>query len=136
MDVSPLAGLTNLTWIGITHNPISDLSAVKGLSIPILHHNTSAFPTGGPIIEGPWLWVLVPGSRVGDGDLLAQASNGKITEGKVATVGASDGKSVGENEWTADNIEPAGRNNIGEMLSHEKNVDNEIVFGYQLSVVS
>ena len=129
LDVSPLAGLTNLTWIGITHNPISDLSALGGLSIPLLHHNTPAFPTGGPIIEGPWLWVLVPGNRVGDGDLLAQASNGTITEGKVATVGASEGKLVGENEWTADNIEPAGHNNIGEMLKHQGVGTNGIVYG-------
>ena len=129
LDASPLAGLTNLTWIGITHNPVSDLSAVKGLSIPILHHNTPAFPTGGLVIEGPWLWVLVPGSRVGDGDLLAQASNGTITEGKVATVGASEGKSVGENEWTADNIEPTGRNNIGEMLKRQGVGTNGVVYG-------
>ena len=129
LDASPLAGLTNLTWIGITHNPISDLSPLEELSIPILHHNTSVFPTGGPIIEGPWLWVLVPGNRVGDGDLLAQASNGAITEEKVATVGASDGKLVGENEWTADNIEPTGNNNIGEMLKRQGVGTNGVVYG-------
>ena len=128
LDVSPLAGLTNLTWIGITHNPISDLSPLEGLSIPILHHNTSVFPTGGPIIEGPWLWVLVPGNRVGDGDLLAQASNGTITEGKVATSGASEGKLVGENEWTADSIAPVGHNNIGEMLGVQ-GMGNLVVYG-------
>ena len=128
LDVSPLAGLTNLTWIGITHNPISDLSPLGGLSIPILHHNTSVFPPGGPIIEGPWLWVLVPGNRVGDGDLLAQASNGTVTERKVATVGASEGKLVGENEWTADSIAPIGNNNIGEMLGVQ-GMGNLVVYG-------
>ena len=128
LDVSPLAGLTNLTWIGITHNPISDLSALGGLSIPILHHNTPAFPSGGPIIEGPWLWVLVPGNRVGDGDLLAQASNGTVTEEKVATSGASEGKLVGENEWTADSITPAGGNNIGEILGVQ-GMGNFVVYG-------
>ena len=128
LDVSPLAGLTNLTWIGITHNPVSDLSALGGLSIPILHHNTPAFPTGGPIIEGPWLWVLVPGNRVGDGDLLAQASNETVTEGKAATVGASEGKLVGENEWTADSITPVGGNNIGEMLGVQ-GMGNFVVYG-------
>ena len=128
LDVSPLAGLTNLTWIGITHNPISDLSALGGLSIPILHHNTSAFPTGGPIIEGPWLWVLVPGNRVGDGDLLAQASNGTVTEEKVATSGASEGKLVGENEWIADSITPVGGNNVGEMLGVQ-GMGNFVVYG-------
>ncbi len=127
-DVSPLAGLTNLTWLGITHNAISDLSALGGLSIPILHHNTPAFLTGGPVIEGPWLWVLVPGNRVGDGDLLAQVSNGTVTEAKVATVGASEEKSVGENVWTADNITPVGHNNIGEMLGVQ-GMGNFVVYG-------
>ncbi len=128
LDISPLAGLTNLTWIGITHNPISDLSPLEGLSIPILHHNTSVFPAGGPMIEGPWLWVLVPGNRVGDGDLLAQASNGTVTEKKVATSGASEGKLVGENEWTADSITPIGSNNIGEMLGVQ-GMGNLVVYG-------
>ena len=127
-DVSPLVGLTNLTWLGITHNPVSDLSALGGMSIPVLHHNTPAFPTGGPVIEGPWLWVLVPGNRVGNGDLLAQVSNGKVTEAKVATVGASQEKSVGENVWTADNIAPVGNNNIGEMLGVQ-GMGNLVVYG-------
>ena len=127
-DVSPLAGLTNLTWLAIHHNEISDVSPLENLSIPIVYHNTPAFPAGGLPIEGPWLWVLVPGNRVGDGDLLAEASNGKITEEKVATVGASEGKSVGEHEWTADNIEPTGRNNIGEMLKRQ-GMGNFVVYG-------
>ena len=128
-DVSPLAGLTNLTWLGINHNTMSDLSPLEELSIPIVHHNTPAFPPGGPKIEGPWLWVLVPGERVGGTDLLAQASNGAITEQKVATVGASEGKLVGENEWTADNISSGGRNNIGEMLKRQGVGNNGIVYG-------
>ena len=128
-DVSLLAGLTNLTWLGINHNTMSDLSPLEELSIPIVHHNTPAFPPGGPKIEGPWLWVLVPGERVGGTDLLAQASNGAITEQKVATVGASEGKLVGENEWTADNISSGGRNNIGEMLKRQGVGNNGIVYG-------
>ena len=128
-DVSPLAGLTNLTWLGINHNTMSDLSPLEELSIPIVHHNTPAFPPGGPKIEGPWLWVLVPGERVGGTDLLAQASNGAITEQKIATVGASEGKLVGENEWTADNISSGGRNNIGEMLKRQGVGNNGIVYG-------
>ena len=128
-DVSPLAGLTNLTWLGINHNTISDLSPLEGLSIPIVHHNTRAFPPGGPKIEGPWLWVLVPGDRVGITDWLAQASNGVSTEQKVATVGASEGKPVGNNEWTADNIAPVGHNNISEMLKRQGIENNGIVYG-------
>ena len=128
-DVSPLAGLTNLTWLGINHNQISNLSPLEKLSIPIVHHNTPAFPLGGPKIEGPWLWALVPGDSVGDTDWLAQASNEASTEQKVATVGASEGKPVGKNEWTADNIAPVGHNNIGEMLKRQGAGNNGIVYG-------
>ena len=128
-DVSPLAGLTNLTWLGLNHNTVSDLSPLEGLSIPIVHHNTRAFPPGGPKIEGPWLWVLVPGDRVGNTDWLTQASNGVSTEQKVATAGASEGKQVGKNEWTADNIAPVGHNNIGEMLKRQGAGNNGIVYG-------
>ena len=128
-DVSPLAGLTNLTWLGLNHNQISNLSPLEKLSIPIVHHNTRAFPPGGPKIEGPWLWVLVPGDSVGNTDWLAQASNEASTEQKVATVGASEGKPVGKNEWTADNIAPVGHNNIGEMLKRQGVGNNGIVYG-------
>ena len=128
-DVSPLAGLTNLTWIRINHNPISDLSPLEGLAIPIVHHNTPAFPPGGPKIEGPWLWVLVPGERIGGGDLLAEATGGTATEEKVATVGAAEGKSVGDNVWVADNITAVGRNNIGEMLKRQGVGNDGVVYG-------
>ena len=128
-DVSSLAGLTNLTWLGINHNQISNLSPLEKLSIPIVHHNTRAFPPGGPKIEGSWLWVLVPGDSVGNTDWLAQASNGASTEQKVATAGASEGKPVGKNEWTADNIAPVGHNNIGEMLKRQGVGNNGIVYG-------
>ena len=128
-DVSPLAGLTNLTWLGLNHNTVSDLSPLEGLSIPIVHHNTRAFPLGGPKIEGPWLWALVPGDSVDNTDWLAQASNGASTEQKVATVGASEGTPVGNNEWFADNIAPVGHNNIGEMLKRQGAGNNGIVYG-------
>ena len=128
-DISPLAGLINLTWFGVDHNPISNLSPLEGLSIPIVHHNTPAFPPGGPKIEGPWLWVLVPGDHIGSGDLLAEVSAGAVTEQKVATVGASERKSVGDNVWIADNIASAGHNNIGEMLKTQGLGNDGVVYG-------
>lgn len=128
-DISPLVALINLTWLRIDHNPISSLSPLEGLSIPIVHHNTPAFPSGGPKIEGPWLWVLVPGDRVGGGDLLAEATGGTTTEEKVATVGAAEGKSVGDNVWIADNIAPTGHNNIGEMLKRQGVGNKGVVYG-------
>ncbi len=127
LDVSPLAGLTNLTKLNISHNMIADISPLDGLSedTTLIYHENPGFPSGGPKIEGPWLWVLVPR---GSTDLLAEASDGAVTEQKVATIGAAEGKPVGENVWIADNIAPTGPNNIGEMLeSHD--LGDGIVYG-------
>ena len=117
-DVSPLAELTKLKWVDLSHNSITDISPLAELieNIPILYNDNPAFPAGGRKIEGPWLWVLVPGSRIGDTDLLAAASSGAVTERKIATAGASIGKLVGDEVWAADKIAPVGFNNIGDML--------------------
>ena len=66
-DVTPLASLTNLKWLAVSHNKISDISPLDGLrkNITLLWHNNLAFPKGGPKIEGPWLWIVLPGHRVG-----------------------------------------------------------------------
>ena len=55
LDVSPLAGLTNLKWLGVYDNEISDISSLDGLreNIILLWHENPAFPKGGPKIEGP-----------------------------------------------------------------------------------
>ena len=119
VDVSPLAGLTNLTWLTVSHNMIADISPLGGLfaHATVIYYENPGFPLGGPRIEGPWLWILVPGSSFErDTDWLAEASNGAVTEQKVATVGAAEGKPIGDNVWIADNIATTGRNNIGEML--------------------
>jgi len=119
-DVSPLSGLTNLEKLFLQENLIEDISPLKKLpkSTYINWLKNPGAPIGGQKIEGPWLWVLVPGERLdSDTDLLAEASNGSVTEHQIATGGATDGRKVGENEWTSHEISPIGRDNVREMLS-------------------
>ena len=77
------------------------------------------FPTEAPKIEGPWLWVVLPGT-VGDvldsTDLLSEASGGAVTEVEVATHGATEGGSVGSRVWASHRLPPEGGNNIEDML--------------------
>ena len=118
-DVSSLASLPGLTWMGLTENPIADVSSLERFaeSTSISHSDfiNSAFPEAGPKIEGPWLWVIVPGARLDNTDLLAKASKGKVTEVKVATFGATEGKSVGSSVWEVHTLSPTGGDNINEM---------------------
>ena len=72
--------------------------------------------SGGPKIEGPWLWVLVPGERLDrTTDLLAKASGGSVTEQHTATTGALPGGTVGGYVWTSFKISDRGGNNITDM---------------------
>ena len=118
-DVSSLAFLPNLTWLGLTDNAITDVSDLDRFSetTSISHSDfiNSAFPEAGPKIVGPWLWVIVPGSRLDHTDLLAKASKGAVTEVKVATFGATEGKFVGNSEWTLHELSPIGGDNINKM---------------------
>ena len=118
-DVSPLASLPNLTWMGLNDNAIADVSSFERFSeeTSISHSNfiNSAFPEAGPKIEGPWLWVIVPGSRLDNTDLLAKASGGAATEVKVATFGATEGKPVGSGKWRVHRLSPTGGDNLNEM---------------------
>ena len=129
-DISPLAGLTNLKWLGIDDNNISDFSPLARLraNTKIDWQGNPGFPTGGPKIEGPWLWAFIPDVRLDSGaDLLAQASGGAVTEMVVSTQGATLGKSVGVEEWTADKLPPTGRNNLDDMLKRE--LPDGVIYG-------
>ena len=158
-DVSSLSGLTNLTRLSLRENKISDVSALaalKQLKLLELHHNSisdfsplaslpetttisRAFnpgvPRGGQKIEGPWLWVTVPGERLDSNtDLLAEASDGTLTEEQVATHGVIQGTPVGDNRWTHGKIAPFGETNILEMLDEigsqvNTNNKNRIIYG-------
>ena len=118
-DASPLAGLTNLTWLAVDRNNISDLSPLEELrkNITVTFSDNPGFPKGGPKIEGPWLWVALPSTRLSSStDLLAKASGGAVTETEIATHGAIVGQSVGDSVWTAYNLPPTGRDNLTNML--------------------
>ncbi len=120
-DVSPLAQLKQLTWLHVGENMISDFSPLDGLreDIKIIWHQNPGFPQGGPKIEGPWLWVLLPGINFNPKDridYLAEASGGAVTELKVSTHGAIEGNPVGNNVWYSDKITPIGRNTIADVI--------------------
>ena len=118
-DVSSLASLPNLTWMGLNDNAIADVSSFERFSenTSISHSDfiNTAFPEAGPKIEGPWLWAIVPGSRLDNTDLLAKASGGEATEVKVATFGATEGKPIGSGKWRAHRLSPTGGDNLNEM---------------------
>ena len=136
-DISPLTKLKNLTWLHVGGNMISDFSPLDGFSedVTIINHTNPGFPQGGPKIEGPWLWVLVPEEDIRSTvvgklehptddlltnlDVLAEASGGKVTELKVSTHGATEGNPVGNDVWYSDKIPTTGRNNIAEVLTEE-----------------
>ena len=135
-DVSPLATLTNLKWLGLHHNSISDFSPLAELpeTTTISRAFNPGVPIGGPKIEGPWLWVTVPGEGLDSNtDLLAEASAGAITEQQAAINGVVQGTSVGNNRWTQGKIAPSGDMNITDMLGEigsETNSDNNrIIYG-------
>ena len=120
-DISPLAGLTNLKWVNVAKNEIANFSPLDGLreNIKLVWHSNPGFPTEAPKIEGPWLWVVLPGT-VGEvldsTDLLSETSGGTVTEAEIATHGATEGGSVGSSVWTSHSLPSAGGNNIEDML--------------------
>ena len=129
-DVSPLAGLTNLEWLNIANNTISDFSPLDGLSenITLVRDGNPGFPKGGPKIEGPWLWVVLPDTGPSSSkDLLSEASGGMVTEVEIATHGAIGGQSVGDDVWTLRKLPAAGRDNVEQMLGGR--IDDAIIYG-------
>ena len=120
-DVSPLAGLINLKWLGVYDNEISDISPLDGLreNIKLLWYDNPAFPKGGPKIEGPWLWVVLPYRVPSDSkDLLSEVSGGAVTEVEIATHGAIEGQPVGDDVWTFRRLPPTGGSNVDRMLGN------------------
>lgn len=109
-DVSPLANLTQLKWVDLRNNDISDFSPLDTLlqSTSIILFKNPGFPSGGPKIEKPLLWVTVPAEKdlwgfpklaVSQKDLLSAASSNLVTEIEISTNGATEGESVGNNVW-------------------------------------
>ena len=87
---------------------------------------------GGPKIEGPWLWVLVPDERLDKTtDLLAKASGSSVTEQHIVTAGVSPGDTVGDYVWTSLKISDRGGNNITDMTRPlDWNGNNRVIYGF------
>ncbi|MDE0089711.1 MAG: leucine-rich repeat domain-containing protein, partial [Candidatus Poribacteria bacterium] len=116
-DVSPLGTLSNLERLDLRNNAISDFTPLDSLSDKTFVRmvGNPGFPTGGDKIRGPWLWAIVPGTRLDTRtDFLARATGGAATEVKVSTNGPVAGKAVGESTWTWHTL-GSGGNNINEM---------------------
>ena len=138
-DVSPLARLNNLTWLALSVNQISDLSPLNGirgnLKTFVARQNPGLLQRTGPKIDGPWLWVFLPSTthRLGafgvlpNVDLLAEASGGSVTELKIASEGATEGKAVGDAIWTLDKLPPTGRDNLDDMAGRD--LPDGVVYG-------
>ena len=117
-DVSSLAGFGNLERLDLRNNAISDFSPLNALPDQtfVRMEGNPAFPSGGPKITGPWLWAIVPGTRLEDNvDFLALATDDAATELKVATNGAKEGKAVGNSKWTLHRLAASGGDNINRM---------------------
>ena len=122
-DISPLAGLANLTWLDLSRNNIANLSPLDGIreNIKTLHwYGNPVYPTDAPKIEGPWLWLVLPDTKLDSNtDLLSEVSRGALTEIEVSTHGATVGQSVGNSVWASHRLPPMGLNNIEDMLKRE-----------------
>ena len=115
VDVSPLASLHNLKNLQLHENNISDLSPLAGIRETIevfTWFGNPVFPQGGPNIAGPWLWLTLPVKVDKDGDYLAKASNNKYEEQQIATLGASEGTTIGNRAWSVGMLEPYHQNDF------------------------
>ncbi len=119
-DVSSLAGFKNLDRLDLRNNAISDFSSLEGLPDKtfVRMNGNPGFPSGGPKITGPWLWAIVPGTRLDDRtDFLSRATSGAATEIKVSTNGAKEGKAVGKRKWALHSISATNSDNINRMTA-------------------
>ena len=136
-DVSSLAGFRNLERLDLRNNAISDFSPLSTLpdATFVRMEGNPGFPSGGPKITGPWLWAIVPGTRLEDNvDFLALATDDAATELKVATNGAKEGKAVGNSKWTLHRLSSSGGDNINRMTAalgwgEREEIYDHIVYG-------
>ena len=143
-DISPLSGLTNLRELNLRNNGISDFSPLESLPETTAIHtrdNPGTFTgSGGTKITGPWLWMIVStGNSGGAGaarsgiDFLAQASNGEVSEIKVATNGATGGDPVGNRVWTLGELSATDGNNLNTMANAtglgSGDINNHVAYG-------
>ena len=144
-DISPLSGLTSLKELSLTDNSISDFSPLESLPEIITIYaqgNLGTFiDSSAPKITRSWLWMIVStgshgGARAAQSgvDFLAHASDGEVTELKVATDGTTEGNSVGSKVWTSGELSPTYHSNLETMgrdtnLLLVDNFDNHVAYG-------
>ena len=130
-DISPLTALSELEYLSLENNDIWDFSPIEDLfgKIPILTGNNPGFPAVGPIIEGPWLWVIAPimgmstlDAAASGTDFLAQMSDSAVTELEIATEGAKEGETVGNGVWTVGKIN-ASVGNLNDMVNNTTSLE-------------
>ena len=98
--------------------------------IKLIWYGNPAFPKGGPKIEGPWLWAVLPDLKLNrwdllKRDLLSEASGGQVTEAEIAARGATEGRSIGNSVWTSHKLPPTGR--IEDMLGDP--IPDGVIYG-------
>ncbi|RKU26089.1 hypothetical protein C6499_14070, partial [Candidatus Poribacteria bacterium] len=146
VDVSPLASLRNLKNLNLHGNNISDFSPLDGIRKNLKEftwYDNPAFPQGGPKIAGPWQWLMLPVQAEGWGgvglltDYLKAASEGKVTEQQIATLGASAGDVVGDSVWSVGTLESynftdlgRNRNNVRRLLDPQGAIEDLPDFHY------
>ena len=144
-DISPLSGLTNLKELSLTDNAISDFSPLESLP-EVITINAQGNPgnfidINAPKITKSWLWMIVSTGNIGGAraarsgvDFLARASDGEVTELKVATDGATEGNPVGSKVWTIGEISPTYHSNL-EVMGRDTNLllvddfSNHVAYG-------
>ena len=139
-DVSPLSSLSTLEVLDLRDNAIADASPLETLISKgvVKWHLNPAFPEGGPMIKGPWLWVMLPDAGFLNGtDLIAEASQKKVTERDVATHGATQGAAVGNRVWTAHTLKTPWEENFWDNITEMSKelewsagrVSNQVAYG-------
>ncbi len=90
-------------------------------------------------ILGPWLWMIAPaeegqgGAASTDIDLLAVASDNKVTEEMVAKNGANEGDTVGDYQWTLAELPADGNiNTVVNSTGMEEGDDLNHITSYAL----
>ncbi|MCY3552164.1 MAG: leucine-rich repeat domain-containing protein [Candidatus Poribacteria bacterium] len=144
-DISPLSGLTNLQKLNLTDNAISDFSPLESLP-EIITLNAQGNPgnfidISAPKITKSWLWMIVSTGNIGGAraarsgvDFLARASDGEVTELKVATDGTTEGNPVGSRVWTIGEVSPTYHSNL-EIMGRDTNLllidhANHVAYGF------
>ena len=134
----------NLLLVKVTERD-RDWSMFVGLQATFTAAGKTYEPSAKPgkKITGPWVWMIVPSPECGDAgidiDWLAEVSQGRSTEERIARNGAKAREKAGKLAWTKGEITPTGKNNVNEVINEMKlafhDINNHFAYAY-LNVVS